>query len=309
MAELKSKQEREQAGEERSASLADYLSSPVFQEIALGITRDPQIVKRIVGVALRQIHEVKNLDQCSPRTFIACVLEAATLGLEIGMSGECWIIPYETPKRSGNFEAQLQIGYLGHLALAWRSEKIAGLQVDVVCEGDTFDFVKGTEGFIRHRPRDGRIMDAASITHVYAVLKTVYGGLIWDVFDKEWIESIRRFAPSGDSPAWVDHYAAMAKGKALKNIAKYAPKSREMARAITVDDQSDAGLRQTFSHDVMALPERSSRGQTLDEAKEASPQDHREPEPAERATAKPAEKTAAVQVEPSKQPSTGDLGF
>ena len=257
------------------------------------IVRDPAILKRIVGVALRQVHEVENLDRCTPHSFISCVLEAATLGLEIGINGECWMIPYETPRRSGSFVAQLQIGYLGHLALAWRSEKIAGLQCDVVCDGDFFEYQKGTDGFIRHRPKDGRLPSRHNITHVYAVLKTIYGGEIWDVYDVTQIEQIRQAAPSGDSPAWVDHYGAMARGKMLKQVVKFAPKSREQATAVSLEER----LSQTFTRDVSAftsIPARTTRGATIDEARGEAPA--RDPEPAKprEAEAQPAAKAATA---------------
>ncbi len=231
-----------------AATLADHLQTDTFQRHLEAILPDHMGSERFASVCLRQLSTTPKLQECSLRSVIGGMMEAATLGLEIGTQGECWLIPY------GN-EAQLQIGLWGHMALAWRSALLADVQIDVVLPGDRFTFRKGTDAYLHHEPQKGRNLNEAErvIEWVYAVVRTKGGGTIFDAFDAAWIERIRGRSKAPNSPAWSNFYAEMAQAKCLKKVLKVCPKSREMARAITLDDEADAGAKQVWTVDTSLL--------------------------------------------------------
>jgi recombination protein RecT len=230
-----------------TASLAEYLQTDTFKTHLAAILPDHMASDRFASVCMRQLGLVPALASCSLRSVVGGMMTAATLGLEIGTQGECWLIPYKG-------EAQLQVGVWGHMALAWRSEQIKDVQVDVVQTGDLFSFRKGSEPFLHHEPRPGRDLDDIdAIEWVYAVVRTLAGGVVFDAFDREWIERIRSRSQAPNSPAWSNFYAEQAQAKALKKVLKLCPKSRHQARAITLDDEADAGAAQTFDIDTSLL--------------------------------------------------------
>lgn len=63
------------------------------------------------------------------------------------------------------------------------------------------------------------------------------------------VESIRAKSKAGGSGPWVDHFEEMAKKTAIRRLFKYLPVSVEMARAVTMDEQAEAGLPQ--DHNVI----------------------------------------------------------
>ena len=233
--------------EESAVTLADHLQSETFKRHLEAILPKHLTSERFGSIAMRQLSLVPELQNCTLRRVIGSMMTAATLGLEIGTQGECFLIPYKR-------ECTLQIGVWGHAALAWRSEQIADLQFDVVMKGDAFEFQKGTDAYLHHIPEEGRDLDATErIEWVYAVARTVAGGKVFDAFDRKWIERIRDRSQAPNSPAWSNFYAEMAMAKALKRVLKLCPKSRECGRAITLDDEAEAGAKQVWSVDTSFL--------------------------------------------------------
>ncbi len=279
---------------------------------------------RFITIVQRITRETPKLLECHPMDICLAALQAATLGLEVAVGGECWIIPYGEKDRDGNkvLIPQLQVGYLGHLALAYRSEKIAAVQVDAVMPEDHFDYQRGTEGYLHHKPRPDREI-GPDLTHVYAIVETVYGGKIWGVLSRHDLERIRAQSPSPNSPAWLNWYPEQGMAKVLKRTLKFAPKSREAARAITLDDEADAGKRQSFRTDLPALdfeatgltpaqqaakdlqPKPTARPPEAEPEPEPEPEPPRETVPARRPQA-PA--PAARRAAPS-EPEPGKLGW
>ena len=299
----------------KAKTVGDYLQTAAFQKHLERILPRQLNSERFMTIALRQLNQVPNLALCSLPTVAGGIMECAILGLEIATMGEAWLIPFENKRQIDGewtkvWEAELQIGYLGYLSLAWRSEQMKGLDVGAVCEGDDFEFEKGSNAYVRFVPMAGQgDVTAANLTYVYACVQTIYGGTVLDVWDRTHIERIRNVGHSANSPAWRNFYPEMSVAKVLKSVLKFAPKSRELARAITLGDEADAGVRQSFSVDIHgALPElpESFGGQTVDdlkreaaeaqEAEGSADPEGREPVPVEvlKSTQQPADKERAV---------------
>ena len=296
------------ASGEASAELADYLATDTFKKHLAAILPKHMATDRFVSVCLRQLSLIPDLRQCTLPSVIGGMMTAATLGLEIGTQGECWLLPYWRKPKSGPKvrEAQLQIGVWGHMALAWRSEHIKAVQFDVVMPGDYFDWRKGTNPYLHHRPQEGRNLDNPDqIQWVYAVVHTTLGGELFDAFDHNWIERIRACAQSAHSPAWTNFYAEQAMAKALKRVLKLCPKSRDQARGVTLDDEADASAQQVWDVDTtLMLPAEVALDPKTAAARKAMTEmgknPSREPEPVKREQ-KPRKKAAAKKAAPEPQ--------
>lgn len=253
MPELQDEADRKATAKTNTTKLGDFLQSESFTENLRQILPGHLSGDRFATIAFRQFSTIPELKLCSMESVAGSIMQAASLGLEIATQGHAWLIPREVKKGSGNWEASLQIGYLGHLDLAWRSGQVKSIMVDVVIEGDKFKYQRGTQGFLHHVPKKGRIVDPAKIEFAYAIVATIQGGEVWMCIDRTEIERIRNSGPSHNSPAWRDWYDQMAMGKVLKRTLKFCPRSAELGRAIAIDDRNDANLRPDFEMDVSSV--------------------------------------------------------
>lgn len=192
--------------------------------------------ERVCRIALTEARNNEALQRCSAESLVGSVIQASTLGLEVGGGlGHAYLIPFKG-------QAQLVIGYRGMMDLAYRSGRVASIQARVVREGDDFDYRLGTDAYIKHIPRP----DPGEITHAYAVAKLNGGGEVFEVLPKADIEAVKassKGASRSDSP-WNTHYPEMAKKSAVRRLFKYLPVSIEIQRAVGWDEMADAGIQQ-----------------------------------------------------------------
>lgn len=194
---------------------------------------------RFVRLLLTATASNPRLLECDPISFLRAGVISAQLGLEPNdPRGEAYLIPYGK-------QVQFQIGYKGLMKLARRAGA-AGFGADVVYTGDEFDWMQGTEQWLRHK-RHGND-DAAQITHAWAAAK-VDGESEFVVMFRSQVDKIMhesqawRGAEKGkrDSP-WHTNYDEMAIKTAIKRLCKKLPQNAELMHAIEVDDQSERGL-------------------------------------------------------------------
>ena len=185
--------------------------------------------ERIISISTTIITKNPKLAECSASSLLGAVLQASILGFKpVTELGECYFIPY------GN-SVQFQIGYKGFINLARRSGQLETIYAYEVNKGDVFDYELGLDPKLKHVPSG----DGNELTHVYAVAKYKDGGFNFIVLNKSQIEALRKRNPmqkASPSGAWATDYAAMAKAKALKQLAKYMPLTDELASAIKSDE-------------------------------------------------------------------------
>jgi recombination protein RecT len=187
-------------------------------------------VKRVLRVAFSQVARTPSLHRCESQSIVDSVVVAASLGLEIGINGLCYLVPYKG-------RCQFQLGYKGMIELARRSGEITTLIARAVYENDEFDYSYGLEEKLVHKPA---IEKRGNLTHVYAMAKLKDGGHCFDVLTKEDVEKAKRSAASTNGP-WSTHYDEMAKKTAIKRLFKYLPVSIEIQNAVALDDAADRG--------------------------------------------------------------------
>lgn len=218
---------------------------------------------RMIRIAMTSIQKTPKLLECDPRTVIGAVIQSAQLGLECdGVSGQAYLVPYKNRKKSEKagrdvYDCQLIPGYKGYLKLARNSGSLTDVQADVVKVGDQFDYRRGTDPYLNHRPADkGR----GAVTHAYVVFGIRDGKPQFDVMTVDEIERIRkRSKNSGPDTPWGTDFDEMAKKTVLRRGSKLVPQSIEkdgeadrLAIAAGLEERAIAGRSQGLA--VLADP-------------------------------------------------------
>lgn len=186
---------------------------------------------RFTRIVLTQIRKTPQLATCTPASFFGALLTASALGLEPGVGGECYLVPYRD-KKADTTECELIVGYQGVAKLFWQHPLAARLDTGYVCERDQFDWSKGLVRRLDHIPATG---DRGKVTHYYAIVELSTGAQQFDVFTADQIRILRRgkVGSSGDIPD-PEHW--MERKIALKQVLKLMPKAVELAQVMAVDE-------------------------------------------------------------------------
>jgi recombination protein RecT len=189
---------------------------------------------RFVRLVLNECRATPRLFECSTGSLIGAVMRSAELGLPPGDTlGLSYYVPFKN-KKTQQYEASFILGYKGIVTLALRSGQVASIVAREVCEGDRFDYAYGLEDRLDHRPAArGRGEPYAW----YAVATFTNGGHSFVVLHKDDVDKHRAQSNSPDSPAWRNHYSAMARKTCVRVMAPWLPLSPEAAEAIESDDR------------------------------------------------------------------------
>jgi recombination protein RecT len=206
-----------------SQSLPSHIDGKRFARIILTEVRKSDI-QRAAGVTKT------SLSECSPESVIGAVLTAATLGLEIGVNGEAYLVPYRV---KGRAEAQLIIGYQGVAKMAWQHPMVRGIDARAVYEGEVYEVTYGTNPAIVHIPSQ-HPEDANPVAY-YAVVTLSSGGQIIEALTPEQVRRLRKgkVGSSGDIP---DPQHWMERKTVLRQALKLAPKTAELGAVLAADD-------------------------------------------------------------------------
>lgn len=190
--------------------------------------------ERFTRIALSALNNTPALQQCTPMSFLAALMNAAQLGLEPNTPlGQAYLIPY---KNKGVLECQFQIGYKGLIDLAYRNGQIQTIQAQVVYANDEFTYEYGLEPKLYHRPA---YSDRGEVVYFYGVFRTVNGGYGFSVMSKadmdSYAKSYSKAFDSSYSP-WKTNYEEMAKKTVIKQALKYAPIKTDFQRALSTDE-------------------------------------------------------------------------
>lgn len=195
--------------------------------------------ERMARIALTELRKTPKLQECDPMSFIASIMQASQLGLEPGILGSCYLIPFFNSK-TGKYECQFMPGYRGFLDLARRSGQIVSLVARAVYANDEFSYEFGLKEDIRHKPA---MNDRGELVAVYAVALLKDGGHQFDVMSQKDVDIIRSRSKSKDNGPWVTDYDEMAKKTVLRKLFKWLPCSVEMQRAVALDEMQEAGIQ------------------------------------------------------------------
>lgn len=215
-------------------SLLEQMKSEIARCLPKHLTTE-----RMTRIALTELRKTPKLQECEPMSFIAAIMQASQLGLEPGVLGSCYLIPFYNNK-TGKMECNFIPGYRGFLDLARRSGQIISLTAHSVYENDFFMYEYGLEETLIHKPT---MDDKGEIIAVYSVAKLKDGGHQFEVMSKAEVDSVRKQSKSGNAGPWVTHYDEMAKKTVLRKLFKWLPCSVEMQKAVILDEHADVGIQ------------------------------------------------------------------
>jgi recombination protein RecT len=240
---------KQQAGlVKKPASIMEQLEA-MKPQIALALPRH-LTPERMVRIAITCMRTNPRLTQCVPETVLASIMIASQLGLEPGVMGQSFLVPYKNKR--GEFICQLIPGWMGLVDLVNRSEK-ASVTTGAVYRGDIFDWQLGTEPFLRHKPCGSK----EHMTHVYSIGRIKNSD--WPIIEvwttEQIIEHRNKLNKVGSdhySYTWMEQYARKVP---LMQVIKYLPKSIEMATAISLDNAAETGGTEINIKDVPTILE------------------------------------------------------
>ena len=207
-------------------------------QFALAMPRGGEAAQ-LVRDALTALRGNPKLAECDAATVLGGLMTCAQLGLRPGVLGHAWLIPFWNSRKSQH-EAQLVIGYQGLVDLAHRSGKIASLIARTVYENDHFDVDYGLADSLVHKPVITG--DRGKPIAYYAIAKFTTGGHAFIVIGHDEMNTYKgQFAMAKTREGriigpWQDHFEAMAQKTCVRQLAKWMPKSTDLATAIEVDN-------------------------------------------------------------------------
>ena len=203
---------------------------------------------RMARLALTAFNGDSKLQQCSFDSIAASVLTAAAMGLEIGVAGQGWLVPY---KGTATFVP----GWMGLLDLLNRTGR-ASAWTGAVYEGDEFDWELGSNPFVKHKPRKSR----GRLTHVYACGRTKDSD--WPIIEVWTVEEVKQhrdqYNKVGDRHYSLkddNNFEKYARKVALLQVLKYLPKSIELQAAVDASYAADQGDSYTIDGDFTVKPQ------------------------------------------------------
>lgn len=200
---------------------------------------------RMARLAVTAFSTTPKLQECEPKSILGAIMTASTLGLEINVDGQGFLVPYG---RTCTFVP----GWKGLVDLVSRSGR-ATVWTGAVFQGDEFDYALGDSPYIRHRP--GEENDPDKLTHVYAVGRVNGSQLpvieVWTI-KKIWKHRDKYNKQGGKHYSFRDP-EMYARKIPLLQVLKYMPKSIELANALAVSNAVDEGKHAVIEGDFVTV--------------------------------------------------------
>ncbi|MEZ2660537.1 recombination protein RecT [Aneurinibacillus aneurinilyticus] len=193
-------------------------------------------INRLTRLALTLYRTTPALKNCNVSSFLGAVMQSAQLGLEPGMLGQCYIIPYGK-------EATFIIGYRGMIDLARRSGNIKTIYAHPVYQNDDFEYEYGLNPTIKHKPA---MENRGGFIGAYAVAHFNDGGYQFEFMSKEEIDKRKLRSKAYKSGPWQTDYEEMAMKTVIRHMFKYLP--------ISIDILANVARDETIKRTVEAEP-------------------------------------------------------
>lgn len=210
---------------------------------------------RMARLALTSFSTTKALQACSMNSIAGAIMTAAQLGLEPGINGQGYLIPY---KDTCTFVP----GWKGLVDLVARSGR-ATVWTGVVRAGDEFEYQLGDTPFCKHKPGDED--DDSLFTHVYAIGRVRDSEMpVIEVWSRvKVLKHLKKYNKVGGKHYAVGdehNFEMYARKIALLQVLKYMPSSIELANAIVASHAAEEGRGVTIENGIIietgeSLPE------------------------------------------------------
>ena len=184
---------------------------------------------RFVRIAITTIRQNPKLAQCNQESLLGALMVSAQLGLEPGVLGQCYLIPYGR-------ECQFQIGYKGMIELLRRSGQLKDIYAYSVYENDEFEMTYGLNRDLKHKPN---LQDRGNFIGCYCVAVLKDDARAFEYMTKEEIEAHgKKFSKTYGNGPWKTDFEAMAHKTVVKKMLKWLPVSVEFLEMAAKDEKS-----------------------------------------------------------------------
>lgn len=202
---------------------------------------------RMARLALTAFSSNADMQRCDFKSIASSLMTAGALGLEPGVNGAGYLIPY---KGTCTFVP----GWKGLVDLVSRSGR-ATVWTGAVFEGDDFDFSLGDRPFVQHRPGDEN--DPNKLTHVYAIGRV--NGSEFPVIEVWTMRKVWKHRDAYNKQGGK-HYSyrnpeMYARKVVLLQVLKYMPSSIEVSNAIAASDAAEMGRSTVIEHGMVFVQE------------------------------------------------------
>lgn len=234
---------------EKPKTIEDYLKqmAPAMAQ-ALPKHMDVDRLTRLTMTTIRTTPELKN---ANPASLLGAVMQAAQLGLEPGLLGQCYLLPFKNNKKN-TVDVQFIIGYKGMIDLARRSGHIQSIYAHAVYSNDEFEYELGLDPKLKHVPT---MNEKGDFIGAYAVAHFKDGGYQFEFMPKAEIERRRQASPGGRSKfsPWNNYYEEMAKKTVVRHMWKYLPISVELQQQVAHDEGAAREIKDITPDDEFFL--------------------------------------------------------
>jgi recombination protein RecT len=192
--------------------------------------------ERMAKIAAGALARTPKLAQCTPQSFLLCMLQLSQWGLEPD-GRRAHLIPYGD-------QCTLIIDYKGIAELVIRSGMVATLHADVIRPGDLLEYSMGVlSNHVPHWLRTDAAKPATPGEPIGAFCRVVMkdGAQVCHVMSKAEIEKVKQASRSSgksDSP-WLKWPDEMWKKTVFKRASKWLPWSADIRDAIAADDANE----------------------------------------------------------------------
>ena len=236
---------------------------------------------RLLNIALN-MQKDPNVAACSPASLLGCVMMSAITGLEPGVFGQCYYVPF---KGQLTFIPGWQ-GYADLVARTGRGEAWTG----AVYDGDEFSYKLGSRPSLDHTPSEDLTevdeKGGRKLLYCYAVgFSKGSERPIIEVWPKKKVQAhLNRYNKVGDrhyALTNLHNFEMYGRKIAFLQVVKYLPKSAEIQQVASLDFAADAGTQALTPDSVLdgAQPELPSETytQTKSDSSSSSAEMQREP--------------------------------
>lgn len=196
----------------------------------------------LTRIAITEIRTNPKLLDCSLVSLAGAVMKSAQLGLQLGLLGHCYLVPYGT-------EATFILGYKGMIVLARRSGEIKEIYAVAVYENDEFNCEYGLHRTIKHIPK---YEDRGAFKGAYMVAHFMNGGYHFEYLPVVEIEKRRKRSKAANNGPWVTDYEEMAKKTVVRFAFDYLPVSTELLTAVHQDETTTKEIHE--DGEIIDLP-------------------------------------------------------
>ena len=194
--------------------------------------------ERFTRIAITTIRQNPKLAECNAESLLGSLMTIAQLGLEPGVLGQCYLIPFKNNKL-GTIECQFQLGYKGMIELLRRTGQLSDIYAYTVYSNDEFSIEYGLERTLKHIPAFSNVDGRGEIVGFYSVAILKDGTRAFEYMTKrEVIEHEEKYRKGNfKNDIWNKNFEEMALKTVTKKMLKWLPISVEMIENLRKDEQ------------------------------------------------------------------------